>query len=303
VDKSHSSWTPFISPAVAQALLVVGVGLTVWRIRRHRGTTVDLPDLAATPAPTEPALVATPALPVRPAPVEILAPTSSGDSRPIPASPVRHHNDHGPIPSAGLTPILLEGDRVRLEPLGPEHIEGLAAAAAEDRSTYRFTWVPDGLEATEAYVAEAHQEWEAGRCLPFAVIDRRDGRPVGSTRIYDWGVLPSNVAPSDGDPPNVSEIGHTWYGHAAQRSGINVEGKLLLLTHLFETWPGVRVTLKTDARNQRSFTAIERLGAHYEGIRRAHMAAADGTIRDTAYFSIVAADWPEAKATILSRLR
>jgi N-acetyltransferase len=100
----------------------------------------------------------------------------------------------------------------------------------------------------------------------------------------------------------VSEIGHTWYGQATQRTGINVEAKLLLLTFLFETWPGVRVTFKTDARNQRSITAIERLGARFEGIRRAHMPAADGGIRDTAYFSLVASEWPQAKALILSRL-
>jgi N-acetyltransferase len=309
VSKSHSSWAPFISPAIALVLLIAAVALTMWRIHRLRGrpaavldgpvppltatslapATVGspLPRIDRTPRAANPSVAASPARSV----VPLSAP--AGPTRPVSA----------PASFAGLTPIVLQGDRVRLEPIGPEHILGLAAAAAIDRSSYGYTWVPDGVEATEAFVATAQAEWAAGRCLPFAVVDRRDGSVVGTTRIWDWAVLPSNVPPSDEQPPNVSEIGHTWYGHTAQRSGVNVEAKLLLLTHLFETWPGLRVTLKTDARNQRSFRAIERLGAHYEGTRRVHIPAADGTIRDSAYFSIVASDWPATKSHILSRLR
>jgi N-acetyltransferase len=306
VSKSHSSWAPFISPAVALVLLIAAVALTIWRIRRLQGraaavpgdsgsqvTAVSLPP-ATVGSPftrtdrtsSEPGPAATPARDI----VALSAPAA-------PACPASE-----PTGFAGLTPIVLQADRVRLEPLGPQHIVSLAAAASVDRSSYGYTWVPDGLEATEAYVAIAQAEWAAGRCLPFAVIDCRDGSLVGTTRIWDWAVLPSDVPPSDAQPPNVSEIGHTWYNHTAQGTGVNVEAKLLLLTHLFETWPGLRVTLKTDARNQRSFQAIERLGAHYEGTRRVHIPAADGTIRDSAYFSILASEWPAAKAQILSRL-
>jgi RimJ/RimL family protein N-acetyltransferase len=200
-----------------------------------------------------------------------------------------------------LSPIVLQGSRVRLELLGPGHVDDLVAAAA-DRSTFGLTRVPDGREDTEAYVADAGAEWQAGRCLPFAVIDVARRVAVGSTRFWDWGVLPENPEPSDSTPPNVSEIGHTWYGAASQRTGINIEAKLLLLTQAFDVWPGIRVTFKTDARNKRSATAIARLGAHFEGVRRAHLRAADGGIRDSAYFSIVAAEWPAIRAGLHERL-
>lgn len=201
-----------------------------------------------------------------------------------------------------LSPMVLQGSRVRLEPLGPDHTNDLVAATSMDRSSFGFTPVPDGREATEAYVAAAGAEWRAGRCLPFAVIDLTRGVAVGSTRFWDWGVLPEETMPSDANPPNVSEIGHTWYGAVAQRTGINTETKLLLLSQAFEVWPGIRVTLKTDVRNQRSATAIGRLGAHFEGVRRAHLPAVDGGVRDSAYFSIVAAEWPGVRAGLQARL-
>jgi RimJ/RimL family protein N-acetyltransferase len=201
-----------------------------------------------------------------------------------------------------LHPTVRQGTLVRLEVLGPDHIDDLVAAASVDRSSFGFTTVPDGREATAAYVAAAAAEWRAGRCLPFAVIDLARGVAVGSTRLWDLDVLPGQTVPSDTNPPNVSEIGHTWYGADSQRTGINTETKLLLLTQAFEVWPGIRVTLKTDARNQRSATAIARLGAHFEGVRRAHVPAADGGVRDSAYFSIVAAEWPAVRAGLEERL-
>jgi RimJ/RimL family protein N-acetyltransferase len=201
-----------------------------------------------------------------------------------------------------LSPIVLQGARVRLELLDPAHVADLAAAAAVDRSSFGFTRVPDGRPATGDWVEVAREEWRAGGCLPFAVIDRSRGVAVGSTRFTDWGVLPEDGAPSDTNPPNVSEIGHTWYGAEAQRTGINIEAKLLLLTQAFDVWPGIRVTFKTDARNQRSAHAIERLGARFEGVRRAHRPAEDGSIRDSAYFSVLADEWPGVRAGLLDRL-
>ena len=108
--------------------------------------------------------------------------------------------------------------------------------------------------------------------------------------------------PDDERPPTVVEIGSTWYAASAQRTALNAEVKLLLLSHAFDVWEVLRVTLKTDARNERSRAAIERLGARHEGIRRAHTIASDGTVRDTAYYSIVAAEWPAVREGLRRRL-
>ena len=165
-----------------------------------------------------------------------------------------------------LRPFALEGHCARLEPLAERHVEGLAAAAAEDRSSYAFTRVPDGLA---------------------------DDRLVGCTRYLDLETFgTADGEPSDDRPPSVLEIGATWYAASAQRTAVNTSVKLALLGQAFDAWGALRVTLKTDARNQSSRTAILRLGARFEGIRRAHMPAVDGTVRDTAYYSIVRAEWP-----------
>ena len=192
-----------------------------------------------------------------------------------------------------IEPVTLEGRVVRLEPLDRTHVDALAAAAAEDRSTYDFTRVPDSPAAMAEYVTEALAEQAAGNHLPFAI--GAGGAVVGSTRYLDIGCW-------DGPTPTVVEIGSTWLAPSAQRSAVNTECKLLLLTHAFETWRVLRVTLKTDARNARSRAAIERIGGRFEGIRRAHMPATDGTVRDSAYYSITAEEWPEVKAGLERRL-
>jgi len=211
-----------------------------------------------------------------------------------------------------ITPVVLSGAVVRLEPLTAAHAADLAAAAVGDRSSYPFTRVPDGLADAEAYVAAALADQAAGRALPFAVRRLADGMIVGSTRFLDLEVfswpppgLPGSVAgpePTDERPPSVVEIGSTWYAAAAQRSAVNTEAKLLLLTQAFEVWRVLRVTLKTDARNLASRAAIERLGARAEGVRRAHAPATDGTVRDTAYYSLTAAEWPAVRARLTERL-
>lgn len=203
-----------------------------------------------------------------------------------------------------LSPFVLAGEHVRLEPLSRGHVPGLAAAAAEDRASYAFTHVPDGHAETAEYVATALAELAGGRVLPFAVVRTRDDAVVGSTRFLDMEVLgrPGVVVPDDERPPSVVEIGSTWYAASAQRTALNTEVKLLLLGHAFDVWRVLRVSLKTDARNQRSRTAIERLGARSEGIRRAHTTASDGTIRDSAYYSILAAEWPAVRDGLRHRL-
>jgi RimJ/RimL family protein N-acetyltransferase len=190
----------------------------------------------------------------------------------------------------------LVNDLVRLEPLDARHAAGLATAAAIDRSNYLLTSVPDGMAAAEEYVTVAAAARTAGTATPFAVVLASSGRVVGSTRIFDYVWF----GPPDG-PPQAAEIGHTWYAADVQRTGVNTACKLLLLTHVFETWHSVRITLKTDARNARSRAAIERIGARFEGIRRAHQQAADGRIRDTAYYSIVSSEWPQVRATLERR--
>ena len=176
---------------------------------------------------------------------------------------------------------------MRLESLSPDHVPALVAAAAEDRSTYEFIMVPADVDAMAAYVALALDEMATGRTAAFATFEH--DRVVGSTRFLDLDYWQSSSVPS------VAEIGSTWLAASAQRTGVNTEAKLLMLTHAFEDWHVHRVTFKTDARNERSRRAIERIGATFEGIRRAHVVATDGTIRDSAYYSIIASEWPTVR--------
>jgi RimJ/RimL family protein N-acetyltransferase len=198
---------------------------------------------------------------------------------------------------------VLEGEAVRLEPLEPRHATGLAAAAV-DRGSYGYTWVPSGTEDALAYVAEALRERDRGAMVPLAVVLRDLDRVVGTTRFLDLQVFePAHVRlPTPGEAPTVAEIGSTWYAAAVQRTAVNTECKLLMLRHAFEVWNVLRVTFKTDARNARSRAAIERIGASFEGVRRVHVPASDGTLRDSAYYSIIREEWPSIRARLMERL-
>jgi RimJ/RimL family protein N-acetyltransferase len=190
--------------------------------------------------------------------------------------------------------ITLQGNLVRLEPLSVHHLRGLLEAAQLDQSTYSLTSVPTTETAMKSYLETAINN---PLQMPFATIDTRVNRVVGSTRFalefWAWENLLSR-APN----PDAVEIGWTWLAKDAQRSGINTEAKLLMLTHAFETWQVHRVTLKTDARNMRSRNAIERLGAKFDGVLRAAVPASDGGIRDSAYFSILASEWGAVKTRL-----
>ena len=211
-----------------------------------------------------------------------------------------------------LSPLTLTGRFVRLEPLSLAHVEALAEAGAADRTSYGLTTVPDGVDGAQRYIEAALAQQATGRELPFAVRRLADDRIVGSTRFLDldvfaWPAPTPSVSgagplPSDQSPPTVGEIGSTWYAASAQRTAVNSEAKLLLLTHAFEVWSVLRITFKTDARNQASRRAIERLGAQFEGIRRAHVPATDGTVRDSAYFSMLQEEWPPARDRLIARL-
>ena len=197
-----------------------------------------------------------------------------------------------------IIPFTLEGRLVRLEPLCPELAPQLLEAGLIDRETFVLTGVPDSLPAAHAYIQTAVQAREAGLAMPFATVRVEDGRVIGSTRFGNleyWPWTAGNPhAKSDGTP-DAAEIGWTWLEPASQCSGINTEAKRLMLEHAFETWRVLRVTLKTDARNTRSRNAIERLGAKFDGVLRAHVPASDGGIRDSAYYSILAAEWSEVR--------
>lgn len=196
----------------------------------------------------------------------------------------------------------LTGDHVLLRPLTADDGPALLAAANRSRDTYLLTVVPATEAEVAAYLQLALTEHAAGRMAPFAVTRAGTGEVLGSTRFLDLEYW--RVAPDVADPavPSVAEIGYTWLAEAVQGTAVNPEMKLLMLRHAFEVWDCYRVHLKTDARNARSRRGIEKLGARFEGIRRAHVPASDGGIRDSAYYSIVRAEWPEVRDGLLARL-
>jgi RimJ/RimL family protein N-acetyltransferase len=199
-------------------------------------------------------------------------------------------------------PVLV-GRHVRLEPLGLEHAEALLEAANASRATYGLTFVPSSLTGMEAYVVAALADQDRGESIPFVVKDG-EGRVAGSTRFmeiesWDWPGEPPAPVP---DGPDAVEIGFTWYAERVQRTALNTEAKLLLCAHAFERWRVRRVKWKTDERNERSRAAILRLGARFDGVLRAHRPASDGTVRSTAFFSMLADEWPEARRSLMQRL-
>jgi RimJ/RimL family protein N-acetyltransferase len=199
-----------------------------------------------------------------------------------------------------LEPFTLGGVHVELIPLDIAHATELAEAAAGERSTYEFTDVPDSVTAMEAYITRLLTLRDRGEAVPFAQRRLADGRLVGCTRYLElrhWRGRPQ---------PDEVEIGGTWLAADAQRTPINTEAKLLLLTHAFDEWGAWRVALCTDARNRRSWEAIERLGARHEGVLRNHRAShvrtEAGRPRDSALFSITDTDWPEVRERLTGML-
>ena len=180
-----------------------------------------------------------------------------------------------------------------------QHAEDLAAAAEEDRRAYDFTQVPHG-DGIREYLAAHFERVATGKLAPFALIRQSDSRAVGCTAYWDPRFWPGRAE------LYAVEIGWTWLAASAQRTGINSEAKLLLLTHAFETWGVARADFKTDARNDRSRRALEGLGARFEGVLRqwsqSHAPGESGLLRDSAMFSVIAPEWPTVKATLIQRL-
>lgn len=195
--------------------------------------------------------------------------------------------------------MTLTGSRVRLEPLSTDHVADLHAAASADRSTFDLTWVPDGVDATEGYVAALLDEHAAGLVLPFAQIDSRTGLAVGCTRYLDLRWWRGR------DVPDEVEIGGTWLARSAQGTGINTEAKFLLLRHAFEVYDAWRVQIVTDARNARSRGGIESIGATFEGILRNHRLVADAETpspRQAAVYSVISDEWPTVRRRLLAKI-
>ncbi len=191
----------------------------------------------------------------------------------------------------------LTGAHIRLEPLAPHHIEGLVAASTIDPTLYQWSPVPQTIADATRYVETALALRDAGTSIPFATVRIADNLVLGSTRFFDierWA-WPAGHARHNLPTPDVCEIGYTWLSRPASRTAANTEAKLLMLTHAFETWQVLRVCLHTDARNERSVAAIERIGGKFEGILRAHRMAADYIARDSKRFSILASEWPEVR--------
>jgi len=194
-----------------------------------------------------------------------------------------------------VAPVTLRNDVVALEPLLLTHGDALRRAATKGRETFGLTWVPETNEEVRKYVGLALAEQTRGASVPFVTRDVRTGQIVGSTRFMNierWTWMQPNPLQRGPEFADAVEIGSTWLAPQAQRSAVNTNAKLLMLTHAFESWEVHRVSLKTDARNARSRAAIERIGGRLDGVLRAHMPSIDGRVRDTAFFSILRDEWP-----------
>jgi RimJ/RimL family protein N-acetyltransferase len=194
----------------------------------------------------------------------------------------------------------LEGRYVRLEPLQPGHAPGLAEASAADPAFYQVSAVPQGEAAAAEYIQAALAQRDAGAAAPFAVVRLADGVVIGSTRFWDltWWPWPQGHPRHGTDAPDVCEIGYTWLARSAIRTAANTEMKRLMLGHAFEVWQVESVCLHTDARNERSRRAMERIGAQFEGILRAHRLGIDCLPRNSARYSITAPQWPRVKRSL-----
>ena len=196
-----------------------------------------------------------------------------------------------PDSASTLTPTVLAGAHVRLEPLRRGHLDALTAVGLDPELWRLSTCQIATRDDLAAYLDEALAAQAAGTALPFATVDLASSRVVGSTRFGNAALAHGRV-----------EIGWTWIAAPWQRTAVNTEAKLLMLRHAFENLGCRRVELKTDARNVRSQNAMRRIGATEEGTLRKHMLTASGHVRDTVYFSITDDEWPAVEARLRARL-
>ena len=210
-----------------------------------------------------------------------------GDAAPGPTNPPRFDA----APPGWVRPVTLEGRIVRLEPLGVEHLDGLAAVAF-DPAIWRWTIArPTDVDGLRAWLETALGNQAAGSELPFATVDVATGRPIGSTRFLS--IVPEHRR---------LEIGWTWIAPGWQRRGANQEAKYLQLRHAFEELGANRVEFKTDSRNEKANPALRSIGATFEGTFRNHMVMPDGPLRHSNYYAVVVEDWPRVKALLEARI-
>ncbi len=187
--------------------------------------------------------------------------------------------------------LTFEGEYVRLEPLKAEHTSRLFEIGS-DPEIWRWTTTNiESIDDMKRYVDTAIIERDNGKTLPFVTVDKVSGKIVGSTRFGNFSVQ-----------NRFAEIGWTWINPKWQRTYINTEAKLLMLTHAFETWKCIRVEIITDVDNEKSRNAILRLGAKQDGIFRNHLIVDTGRIRDSVIFSIIDSDWETVKLNLQKKL-
>lgn len=190
-----------------------------------------------------------------------------------------------------VKPIILSGEFVSLEPLGTHHLVDLENICFDQNIWRWFPFSVKNVDDIKLYVDSALINQKAGIDLPFVTIDKATDKIVGSTRFM-------NI-----DIPNLRvEIGSTWINPSWQRTYVNTEAKVLMLTHAFEIWKCIRVEFKTDALNERSRQAILRLGAKEEGTFRQHLITQSGRLRDSVYFSILDKEWGQIKEKLKQKL-
>lgn len=187
-------------------------------------------------------------------------------------------------------PATLVGDVVTLEPLTRRHINELSAAAAEPHERVWYTVIPTP-ETLESDVEGRLRERDAGIMNPFVIRRNDTGQCVGETTFCNMDVATPRT-----------EIGHTWIAPSAQRTGVNTEAKLLLMTHAFEVCNVIAVEFRAHFHNRQSRAAIERLGAKLDGVLRNHRYGPDGTLRDSAVYSILPHEWPTVRRGLIERL-
>ena len=193
--------------------------------------------------------------------------------------------------SGPIEPVRLAGDRVVMEPIRPDHLEGLWEAVQAPEIWDWLTHLTDSRDFFENWVTESVESWESGDRKALVTTAADSGRVLGSSSFL-------NYRPAD----DVVEIGYTWLNPEAWGTGINTEAKLLMLTHAFEVLGCARVEFKTDARNERSRAALAAIPATFEGILRNHMVVFGVGRRDSAYFSVIDSEWPDVRARLESRL-
>jgi RimJ/RimL family protein N-acetyltransferase len=190
-----------------------------------------------------------------------------------------------------VAPVILEGRRVRLEPLTQAHHGALCDIGLDPELWELIPYRVATQEDMAAYIQTALDHRAAGSALPFATVHVASGQVVGSTRYMNIDLANRRV-----------EIGATWIAAPWRRTAVNTEAKYLMLRHAFETLGCIRVELKTDALNQRSRDAIRRIGATEEGTLRQHMITWSGRLRDSVYFSILDSEWPRVKPDLEQKL-